>query len=52
MLVVLRRPLTLDNMEGVAARRGESGETRIYRSSDDNFSLLQQTLLLVFVLED
>jgi len=51
-LAVLRRPLTLDNMEGVAARRGESGETLIYLISDDNFSLLQQTLLLVFVLED
>ncbi len=51
-LAVLRRPLTLDNMEGVAARRGERGETLIYLISDNNFSLLQQTLLLVFALED
>jgi hypothetical protein len=52
ILAVLRRPLTLDNMEGVAARRGERGETLIYLISDDNFSLLQQTLLLVFALEE
>jgi hypothetical protein len=52
-LAVLRRPLTLDNMEGVAARRHPvTGETLIYLISDDNFSLLQQTLLLVFALED
>ncbi len=53
ILAVLRRPLTLDNMEGVAARRHPvTGETLIYLISDDNFSLLQQTLLLVFALED
>ncbi len=52
-LAVLRRPLTLDNMEGVAARRHPvTGETLLYLISDDNFSLLQQTLLLVFALED
>jgi hypothetical protein len=47
----LRPPLTLDNMEGVAARRGPRGETLIYLISDDNFSLLQDTLLLMFELE-
>ncbi len=53
ILAVLRPPLPLDNMEGVAARRHPvTGETLIYLISDDNFSLLQQTLLLVFVLED
>lgn len=41
---------TVDNMEGIAARRGANGETLIYLLSDDNFSPLQQTLLLMFEL--
>jgi hypothetical protein len=45
-------PLTLDNMEGVAARRGEAGETLITLVSDDNFNAIQRTLLLVFALQD
>ncbi len=51
-LAVLRRPLTLDNMEGIAARRTATGETLLYLISDDNFSPLQRTLLLVFALEE
>ena len=51
-LAVLRRPVTLDNMEGIAARRGENGETLLYLISDDNFRQLQRTLLLVFALEE
>ena len=51
-LAVLRRPVTLDNMEGIAARRGENGETLLYLISDDNFRALQRTLLLVFALEE
>ncbi len=48
----LKPPLTLDNLEGVAARRGPRGETLIYLVSDDNFSPLQDTLLLMFALEE
>jgi hypothetical protein len=51
-LAVLRPPLTLDNMEGVAARRAKTGETLLYLVSDDNFRPLQRTLLLVFALEE
>ena len=51
-LAVLRRPLTLDNMEGVAARRGAAGETLLYLISDDNFRASQRTLLLMFALEE
>ncbi len=52
-LAVLRPPLTLDNMEGVAARRNAAtGETLLYLISDDNFRPLQRTLLLVFALEE
>lgn len=50
-LAVLKPPLTLDNFEGIAARRGANGETLLYLLSDDNFSLLQRTLLALFVLE-
>jgi hypothetical protein len=45
-------PLTVDNFEALATRRGLEGETLIYLLSDDNFSLLQRTLLLMFALED
>ena len=45
-------PLTVDNFEAVAARRGPGGETLIYLLSDDNFHPLQRTLLVMFALED
>lgn len=45
-------PLTIDNFEALATRRGPDGETLIYLLSDDNFHLLQRTLLLMFALEE
>ena len=46
-----RPPLVLDNMEGISARRDPSlGRTLIYMISDDNYSALQRTLLLLFEL--
>ena len=45
-------PVTVDNFEGVAARRGDDGETLIYVLSDDNFNPLQRTLLLMFELDE
>jgi hypothetical protein len=45
-------PLTVDNFEALATRRGPDGETLVYLLSDDNFSFLQRTLLLMFALED
>ncbi len=50
-IAVLSPPLTVDNLEGVAARRTAAGETLIYLVSDDNFNPLQRTLLLVFALQ-
>ena len=44
--------LTFDNMEGIDARRTSSGETLIWLVSDDNYSFLQRTLLLMFRLVD
>ncbi len=51
-IAVLRPPLSLDNLEGVAARRSAAGRTLVYLVSDDNFNPLQRTLLLVFALMD
>jgi hypothetical protein len=45
-------PFAIDNLEGVATRRGANGETLLYLVSDDNFQrLLQRTLLLCFTIE-
>jgi hypothetical protein len=49
-LAVIRWPKSVDNMEGLAARKGPAGETLIYLISDNNFSPLQRTLLLLFEL--
>lgn len=38
----------IDNMEGIAVRRGPKGETLLYLISDNNFSPFQRTLLLMF----
>lgn len=38
----------IDNMEGLAVRRGARGETLLYVISDDNYWRLQRTLLLMF----
>ncbi|MFG1351137.1 esterase-like activity of phytase family protein [Xanthobacter autotrophicus] len=38
----------IDNMEGLAVTRNATGETLLTLISDDNFSLLQRTLLLRF----
>lgn len=45
-------PLTVDNFEGLAVRRGDDGRLMIYLISDDNFNPLQRTLLLMFRLAE
>ena len=50
LLAALDQPLAVDNFEGIAARRGEHGETLIYLISDDNFRDAQRTLLMMFEL--
>jgi hypothetical protein len=44
----LKPPLTVDNIEGVAAVARPGGVTRFYLMSDDNSSAQQRTLLLAF----
>jgi hypothetical protein len=47
-LAQLIPPVTVDNMEAIAAVRASDGGTLIYLMSDDNFSPVQRTLLLQF----
>ena len=42
----------IDNMEGLSVHRGASGETVLTLVSDDNFSIIQRTLLLQFTLTE
>ncbi len=49
-LATIEAPLPIDNFEGIAAWRDAAGRTRLLIISDDNFSPLQRTLLLQFVL--
>lgn len=44
----LAAPLTVDNFEGISARRGDDRRIVIYIVSDDNFNPLQRTLLMMF----
>ncbi len=50
LLAEIDPPLTLDNFEGIAVTRGAQGRARIYIVSDDNYTFLQRTLLLMFEL--
>lgn len=47
VLIALRPPASVDNMEGIAAVATAKG-TRLYLLSDDNDNPLQRTLLLAF----
>lgn len=42
--------LNIDNMEAIAVHRSASGETILTLMSDDNFSLLQRTLIMQFAM--
>lgn len=44
----LAAPLSVDNLEGLAALPQADGSIRFYLLADDNFSKLQRTLLLAF----
>jgi len=44
----LKVPMTVDNFEGIAARRGRDRRVILYLISDDNFNPLQRTLLMMF----
>jgi hypothetical protein len=44
--------LNIDNMEAIAATRAPSGETVLTLMSDDNFSVIQRTLIMQFALPE
>lgn len=48
MLAEWARPVSVDNMEGLDARRAEDGSLWLYLISDDNRNSLQRSLLMVF----
>lgn len=50
LIATIEQSELLDNFEGLATRAGPNGEILIYLVSDNNFSPLQQTLLLHFEL--
>lgn len=53
LIAVLFAGITVDNMEGLAARQTEDGKTLIYVVSDDNFQRpLQRTLIMMFELDE
>jgi hypothetical protein len=51
-LALLEGTLSVDNMEAIDAIRSPDGKTLIYVASDDNYSPLQTTLLMMFELLD
>jgi hypothetical protein len=50
VLVTADMGYQIDNMEGIGISRGPEGETILTLISDDNFSVIQRTLLLQFAL--
>ena len=48
LLAEWARPVSVDNMEALDARIAADGSTWLYVMSDDNQSILQRTLLMVF----
>lgn len=48
LVASLAAPLTVDNMEGLALRRDANGGVLVYLVSDDNYSTIQRTLLMMF----
>jgi hypothetical protein len=53
LIAALFAGVTVDNMEGLAARKSADGKTLIYVVSDDNFQRpLQRTLIMMFELAE
>ena len=52
LVAELKAPLIAGNFEGITAFKGPRGVTRLLLVSDNNFSALQRTLLLLFELRD
>ena len=51
VIACMEFPYNIDNMEALAVRQNEAGETIIYMMSDNNYNPLQRNLLMMFRLE-
>ncbi|WP_321394667.1 esterase-like activity of phytase family protein [Emcibacter sp.] len=52
VIACMEFPYNIDNMEALAVRRNEAGETIIYMMSDNNYNPLQRNLLMMFRLDE
>jgi hypothetical protein len=52
LLITADMGYQIDNMEGLSVHRAANGDTVLTLVSDDNFSLIQRTILLQFTLLD
>jgi hypothetical protein len=52
LLAEMRKPITVDNMEGLDVVTTPDGRTLVFMLSDDNQSSRQRTLLMMFELQD
>ena len=50
-LAEISSPTPVDNFEGISAHKNEAGEIVITLISDDNFSILQRTLVMTLVMK-
>ena len=50
VVALLEPPLTIENFEGISVARPPGGPLLVYLVSDDNFSVLGRTVLMVFAL--
>lgn len=51
-VATIMSPMTTENFEGIAVRRGARGELLVYIISDDNYMPSQRTLLMMFTLAE
>ena len=51
-IAMLEPPLSTENFEGIAIRRGQGPQALVYVMSDDNFNPLRRTLLFMFALKE
>ncbi|WP_417316926.1 esterase-like activity of phytase family protein [Emcibacter sp.] len=52
VIACMEFPYNIDNMEALAVRQNEAGETILYMMSDNNFNPLQRNLLMMFRLDE
>ena len=51
MIADLAYPFNMDNMEALAVRQNEAGDTLVYIMSDNNYNRMQRNLVMMFKLD-